>query len=134
AYAIGGRPALVASEHKALYHAAAVMASNYLVTLFDVSHHLLQASGIAQDEAHRALLAMMEHTLHNLEAVSASDALTGPIARGDLATVEQHIMHLDLWRNDYAKLYCALGLATSEIAPHLAPAQRETLRNLLSES
>ena len=81
ARAIGARPLVLTSEHKALYHAAAVVASNYLVTLARCAQMLLEQTGLTPEDAQTALLPIMDTTLHNVEHAGVTQALTGPIAR-----------------------------------------------------
>jgi predicted short-subunit dehydrogenase-like oxidoreductase (DUF2520 family) len=78
---LGLRPFVIADADRALYHAGAVIASNYLVTLFRCASRLLEAAGAPPE----ALLPLMQRTIDN------GFELTGPIARGDRATVEAHL-------------------------------------------
>lgn len=114
ARALGMVPFAIAGGAKALYHAAAVFASNYLVTCAAVGTRLLHAAGAPAEEAWPALRPLVEGALRNMLAAERPDeALTGPIARGDAATIERHVSALEV--NDRA-LYRALGRATLAIA------------------
>lgn len=75
---------------KALYHAAAVIVSNHAVALFADATRLLAVAGVAPAESQPALAALLGGTLANLRAVGVPHALTGPVARGDVATVARH--------------------------------------------
>jgi predicted short-subunit dehydrogenase-like oxidoreductase (DUF2520 family) len=110
---LGGSPVTLAPELKPLYHAAAVFASNYLVTLAAVSTRLLEDAGIPGERALAALAPLARATLENLEAAGPAAALTGPIARGDVATVRRHLMAL---RHADAELYRAVGRETVKLA------------------
>jgi predicted short-subunit dehydrogenase-like oxidoreductase (DUF2520 family) len=88
---LAGRPLLLAPGGKALYHAAACLASNYLVTLLDMALRTTSQAGIEPEEARQALTALARGTLCNLEKYSPEEALTGPIARGDGETLERHL-------------------------------------------
>ena len=90
---LGGVP-LALSGSKVLYHASAVIASNYLVTLLNAASELWNHLGMSQDEGLRALLPLVRGTVENLEAVGLPDALTGPIARGDVGTIKRHLAAL----------------------------------------
>jgi predicted short-subunit dehydrogenase-like oxidoreductase (DUF2520 family) len=74
-------------ESVAIYHAGAVAASNYLVTLLDFAVRHLQALGAGRRQALQALLPLVQGTIANVERLGIPAALTGPIARGDAATV-----------------------------------------------
>ncbi|MDF1827876.1 MAG: DUF2520 domain-containing protein [Legionellaceae bacterium] len=99
------------SEKKATYHAAAVMASNYLVTLASEANKLFEISGVPPKNAQEICLQLMETSLDNLKQTDTpKQALTGPLVRGDTQTIQKH---LDAIQSKQAKnLYCAAGLAT----------------------
>jgi predicted short-subunit dehydrogenase-like oxidoreductase (DUF2520 family) len=92
---IGTRVVRIASEGKPLYHAAGIMASNYLAALADASLALCEAAKIAPDHALHALVPLMRATLKNIAEAGPVAALTGPIARGDVGTVRRHLVALD---------------------------------------
>ena len=100
------------SAGKTLYHAAAVFASNYLVTLMDTALTTYQAAGIPLEMAQRLAAPLAQETLSNVFRIGAQQALTGPIARGDLATVARHQSTLDQVDRDTARLYQELAQAT----------------------
>src|SRR3954469_4452501 len=87
ARALGARPQALPPETKLMYHTAAVLASNYLVTLLHLAADLWGACGIAPEEATAALLPLVRGAVENVAAHGTVDALTGPIARGDVSTV-----------------------------------------------
>ena len=87
----------IETESKVLYHAAAVMASNYLVTLLDASSRLLEGSGLASEETLNVILPLVRGTLGNIEKRGIRNALTGPIARGDGPTVVSHWSYIGCW-------------------------------------
>ncbi|MDP7034627.1 MAG: DUF2520 domain-containing protein [Planctomycetota bacterium] len=135
--ALGGIPIQIPpGPGKALYHAAAVVTSNYLITLIDLALALGQQAGISREQGLRALLPLARTTLSNLSSLpDAPSALTGPIARGDQDTIVRHLEAIETSIPDASTLYRALGLATLEIARQKADASSEDLRdieNLLS--
>ena len=71
------------------YHAAAVLVSNYTVALTHAGVALWRAIGKTEAEALQALVPLLQGTVHNLHRLGPSDALTGPVARGDWPTVEK---------------------------------------------
>ncbi|MEJ2199390.1 MAG: DUF2520 domain-containing protein, partial [Desulfuromonadaceae bacterium] len=89
--AMGGTPFRLDSEQKPLYHAAACVASNYLVTLAAASGQILAACGFSEEEALKLLLPLIHGTIRNLTTLGPQQALTGPIARGDVQTVASHL-------------------------------------------
>ena len=116
AIALGGNVIHLEATDKILYHAAAVILSNYLVTLMKAAADLWQAFGIKQEDAVRAMLPLVKGTVNNIERVGIPDCLTGPIARGDIGTVQKHIQALGKAAPDALKIYCELGLRTIPIA------------------
>jgi predicted short-subunit dehydrogenase-like oxidoreductase (DUF2520 family) len=116
ASALGGNWITLKAGDKVAYHAAAVFACNYLVTLVKMAADLWQTFSIPTDQATKALLPLIRGTLHNIETIGIPNCLTGPIARGDAGTVEKH---LDTIREKTPALlfaYQELGLRTVPIA------------------
>jgi predicted short-subunit dehydrogenase-like oxidoreductase (DUF2520 family) len=115
---LGGTPLQLTPEEKAIYHAAAVIASNYTVTLAALASQLLASEGIAPDlnMALRYLLPLLRGTVDNLDALGLPDALTGPIARGDAGTVARHLTDLDRCAPEVAHLYRHLAGMTLPLA------------------
>jgi Uncharacterized conserved protein len=103
-------------EAKPLYHAAACILSNYMVTLSYVSGMLLQNAGIGKDEGLKAFMPLLYNTIVNLDKYGAENALTGPIARGDTITVTSHIASLDKLDKNISDFYRNIGLLTAELA------------------
>ena len=106
---LGGRPLPVDRARKGLYHAGAVLASNYLVALFGAGIRLLRSAGIGRREAERSLLGLVEGTVANLRRVGYPRALTGPVARGDVGTVRAHLRALRRLVPDLLPAYRAAG-------------------------
>ena len=84
---LGGRAVEVADEDRAAYHAAAVVASNHLVALLGQVERIAADVGVPLE----AFLALASGSLDNVAALGPSAALTGPVARGDWATVRRHL-------------------------------------------
>jgi len=104
------------ASDKVVYHAAAVIACNYLVTLVKLADDLWQTFGIPRDQATKALLPLLKGTLNNIASVGVPQCLTGPIARGDAGTVIKHIEALKKEAPDVLSTYCELGLQTIHVA------------------
>jgi predicted short-subunit dehydrogenase-like oxidoreductase (DUF2520 family) len=128
--ACGGRVLHIRPGGKALYHAAAVFASNYAVGLLSIAERLMDEAGIPADDAQPALAALAAGAIENVAARGPAAALTGPVARGDAATVERHLARLSGADRD---VYCLLGLEALKLAESrgLAPAAVVRLRELL---
>src|SRR4030042_3351692 len=76
---------------KVLYHAAAVFACNYLVTLVKLATDLWQTFDVSPSQATKSLMPLLKGTLSNIENVGLPNCLPGPMARGDLATISRHL-------------------------------------------
>lgn len=88
---IGMQVVELKKEAKSLYHASAVMACNYLATLMDSALALAEAAGIDRTTMWQSLDPLVMATLHNVRQLGAEHALTGPIVRGDVRTVKNHL-------------------------------------------
>jgi predicted short-subunit dehydrogenase-like oxidoreductase (DUF2520 family) len=110
---VGMHPFRIDTTAKAIYHAGAVFASNYLVVVEAMAQRLLRHAGLTDADAWAALRPLVEGTLENLGSAEPKDALTGPIARGDSATIVRHIESLTV---DDGNVYRALGRAALELA------------------
>ncbi len=114
--AIGAQCVPIDAAAKTVYHAAAVFASNYLVTVLDGALRAWQAAGIAEPVARQLAGPLAAETLANVLRLGPEAALTGPIARGDLATVQRQQAALDAWDGPTGQLYRALADATTALA------------------
>jgi len=101
---LGLHPFVVDDDHRAAYHAAAVVASNHLVALLGQVERLAEAAGVPFD----AFGPLIETTVANCAGRGPAAALTGPVARGDRATV---VAHLDALPDGERDAYRALALA-----------------------
>jgi predicted short-subunit dehydrogenase-like oxidoreductase (DUF2520 family) len=113
---LGARCLTIPTDAKTLYHAAAVVASNYLVTILDLAFRLIGTAGISSSDAFSVLKPLVDGTLSNIEKAGTTAALTGPIARGDAETVQRHMAAIMEKIPELAKLYQILGLYTVDIA------------------
>ncbi|HEY97320.1 MAG TPA: DUF2520 domain-containing protein [Dehalococcoidia bacterium] len=116
ATALGGKWIQLKSKDKVAYHAAAVFACNYLVTLVKLSTDLWETFRIPPDKATAALLPLLRGTLNNIERLGIPRCLTGPIARGDTGTVSKHLDMLKKKAPALMAPYTEMGRQTIPIA------------------
>ncbi len=132
---MGGRPLYLKSENMALYHAGAVVASNYVVALADQARSLLVMAGVPEDEALPALLPLLHSAVRNLVEVGLPAAMTGPASRGDVISLERHIAALEQADPAFLDVYRRLGQDVLRIArkkmPDLDDAAVERMASLL---
>jgi len=133
AFALGSTILTVPESRRPLYHAAAVMASNFLPPLLDIATRMLERAGVPHDEALPALLPLVRGTVANIEEGGLEASLTGPIPRGDVETVGMHLRALDPADR---RLYALLGRSLVRLsAPRLdEDSRRELLEIFESES
>ncbi len=113
---LGGKPFFIADADKPLYHAAACMASNYLVTLMSLVEEIYRHLGMEGEEAIRSFWPLVRGTITNIEAMGTAKSLTGPIARGDIGTIRGHLKILGEKMPRLLDLYREMGLFTVDIA------------------
>ena len=122
--ALGADLITIDACNKTLYHAAAVFASNYLVTLIDVAIQTYGRAGVGVEDALRMIAPLMRETADNVFRLGPAAALTGPIARGDMATVARQQDALDAVDPAHAALYAQLAAATVALAERRASGTR----------
>jgi predicted short-subunit dehydrogenase-like oxidoreductase (DUF2520 family) len=130
---LGGNALAVDPRHWGLYHAAAVMACNYQVTLVDAALELMEIAGINRIEAQSALAPILRTTMENILLQGPEAALTGPIRRGDIGTITTHLEALRVASPETRRLYVAAGLRTIAVAA-LPPATASELTSLLEHA
>ena len=108
AAALGGRVVSIPDGARPLYHAAAIMSCGYLVTLLHTAAEVLQSAGFTEAQAQDAITGLAKTTVSNLARSGAPASLSGPLVRGDVATVEGHMATLDRVHPPAARLYAEL--------------------------
>jgi predicted short-subunit dehydrogenase-like oxidoreductase (DUF2520 family) len=111
-------PFAIADEDRAAYHAAASIASNFLVTLEAAAERLAATAGVPRE----ALAPLVRAAVEDWAALGAGDALTGPIARGDDAVVARQRMAIAARTPELIGLFDALAAATRDLARSRAAA------------
>jgi predicted short-subunit dehydrogenase-like oxidoreductase (DUF2520 family) len=129
---MGGTPVWIAEADRVTYHAALAHGANHLVTLIAEAAQVLRAAGVAQtaDVLGPLVRAALDNALRLGDA-----ALTGPVARADVGTVEQHLSALEEISPEIRRTYVALARATAVRAldsGRLRPAQAESLLDTLA--
>jgi predicted short-subunit dehydrogenase-like oxidoreductase (DUF2520 family) len=112
ALALGMQPFEVADADRAAYHAAAAIASNFLTTIEAAAARLAATAGVPRE----ALVPLVRTSVENWAALGGERALTGPIARGDEATVARHREAIAERAPDLIDLFDALADATRALA------------------
>ena len=110
---LGGTPFRIKSEHKQLYHAAATIASNYMFALISTAVRTLKLSGIEEEKIDplKVLFPLIKGTFDSIEEYGLKEGLTGPVARGDIETIERHLDEL----RQYPELLSVYKVMGSEL-------------------
>jgi len=116
ATALDGHWVELKASDKVVYHAAAVIACNYMVTLVKLATDLWQTFAVPPHQATQAILPLLRGTINNIDTVGIPQCLTGPIARGDVGTVKKHINALQKIAPSLLPTYQELGIQTIPIA------------------
>jgi predicted short-subunit dehydrogenase-like oxidoreductase (DUF2520 family) len=116
AAALEGHGVVLGAGDKVVYHAAAVFASNYLVTIVKLATDLWQTFGVPPEQATRALMPLLRGTLSNIDGIGLPGCLTGPVARGDVGTIRKHLDALGERAPSILEAYRKLGSCTVPIA------------------
>lgn len=114
--AIGAQCIAIDPNEKTVYHAAAVFASNYLVTILDVAVQAYGRAGVPQDVAMKLMEPLVRKTVDQVFEAGTAAALSGPVARGDIATVEKQSAAVHAWDAQHGMLYRRLAEATMRLA------------------
>ena len=116
AHALHGHAIDINEKSRALYHISGVLASNFVVAIIAEAASLWAQFGYNQSQALQALLPLIRGTVGNIQREGAAAALTGPIVRGDLGTVQAHLEQLRATLPSVVPLYAALAQTTAEFA------------------
>ena len=130
ATALDGNWIELKASDKVIYHAAAVIACNYLVSLIKLATDLWQTFDVPREEATKALMPLLKGTLNNIENVGIPNCLTGPIARGDSGTIQKHIDVLKEVAPAVLSTYCELGRQTIPVALNKGRINQEQAKEL----
>ncbi len=136
ANALNGHWIELKAGDKVIYHAAAVVACNYMVTLIKLATDLWQTFNVPTQQATEALMPLLQGTLKNINNVGIPQCLTGPIARGDTGTIKKHLNALAKVAPAVLSTYCELGLQTIPVAlgkGRINQQQAEELRKILEQ-
>lgn len=113
---LSGEAFKLRSEDKALYHLGACVASNYLVGLIHFAVNLYKEIGMSEVQATKALMPLIRGTVANIVELGPVKALTGPLARGDISTIEKHLHALEVLNPGLTEVYKTMGRYTTLVA------------------
>ena len=129
---LGGRAIAIRPEDRAIYHASAVMSCGYVVALLKAASDIWKEMGVPHEEALSSILPMARATLSNLARGGMDASVTGPMMRGDTATLRGHLEALENRLPVLVPLYCALSRESLPLTRGRVSAEtREELSELI---
>jgi predicted short-subunit dehydrogenase-like oxidoreductase (DUF2520 family) len=119
---LGMRPFEIDDGGRAAYHAAASVASNFLVTLQAAAEAIAEGAGLDREDARALMMPLVRQTAENIAELGPEAALTGPVARGDEATVEAQRAAVERVAPELVGLFDELAKRTRTLAGQELPA------------
>jgi predicted short-subunit dehydrogenase-like oxidoreductase (DUF2520 family) len=118
---IGLKPFVLAAEHKMLYHAAAVFATNFLPVLQHTAEQLWHETGMPAEQIAHLRQSLLTNSVDNLLTLGPQGALTGPASRGDSDLVQRQAQAVGEWSEPTGRAYVALSEMVTRLAAQLKP-------------
>ncbi|HVI09915.1 MAG TPA: DUF2520 domain-containing protein, partial [Candidatus Binatia bacterium] len=125
---LGGEPFAIPKSKKAAYHAWGMFTSPLLTALLVAAEEVARRAGIGRKDARRRMLPILKQTLANYERLGAAGSFSGPIPRGDVATIAKH-MRILAGKRELREVYLALARAALDLLP---ATKRAEMKKLLS--
>jgi predicted short-subunit dehydrogenase-like oxidoreductase (DUF2520 family) len=131
---LGGVPVEIRSTHKPAYHAAGALVAGHGLALVEAATRTLTKLGFPRSRALQALLPLIRQMLDNYERLGPRAAWTGPISRGDYATVAKHGKALRPYPREFKDAYAALALLAARVLSKQPAATRKKIERALKNS
>ncbi|HXX71362.1 MAG TPA: DUF2520 domain-containing protein [Candidatus Acidoferrum sp.] len=131
---LGGVPVVIAGRDKPVYHLTAVLAAGSGFPLIETSIQMLVGIGFSRRRAFRTLLPLTRQMLDNIERIGSRAAWTGPLSRGDYATIAKHIRALQRYPREVRQSYAALALLAGRVLATDPPAALKRIKRALGKT
>jgi predicted short-subunit dehydrogenase-like oxidoreductase (DUF2520 family) len=131
---LGGVPVTIDGRDKPAYHAAGVLAAGHALALLESAIEVLISIGFTRRRAVDTLLPLTRQMLDNMERIGARASWTGPVARGDYATIAKHAKALRRYVREFRQAYAALALLGSRVLAKHPSKNLGQLRRALKNS
>ena len=115
ARALGGTPVIIHAEDKPAYHASGTSVAGHALALVESAIQTLMKIGFTRRRANQALLPLIRQMLDNYQLLGPRAAWTGPLSRGDYATISKHVKALRRFPREFQDAYAALALLSARV-------------------
>jgi predicted short-subunit dehydrogenase-like oxidoreductase (DUF2520 family) len=112
---LGGTPVIISANNKPAYHASGTIVAGHALSLIESATQTLMQIGFTRRRASEALLPLIRQMLDNYESLGPQAAWTGPLSRGDYATISKHAKALRRFPREFQDAYRALALLSARV-------------------
>jgi len=131
ARSLGATPVIIKGDDKPAYHASGTVVAGHALALVESATQMLLKIGFTRRGASQALLPLIRQMLDNYERLGPRAAWTGPLSRGDYATIAKHVKAMRRFPSEFRDAYAALALLSARVlADKRAPAKKRLTRSL----
>ncbi|HTP43164.1 MAG TPA: Rossmann-like and DUF2520 domain-containing protein [Candidatus Acidoferrum sp.] len=131
ARSLGATPVIIKGDDKPAYHASGTVVAGHALALVESATQMLLKIGFTRRGASQALLPLIRQMLDNYERLGPRAAWTGPLSRGDYATIAKHVKAMRRFPSEFRDAYAALALLSARVlADKRAPAKKRLKRTL----
>jgi predicted short-subunit dehydrogenase-like oxidoreductase (DUF2520 family) len=132
ARALGGTPVVIRANDKPAYHASGTSVAGHALALIESANQTLMKIGFTRRRANKALLPLIRQMLDNYESLGPHAAWTGPLSRGDYATIAKHAKALRQFPREFQQAYAALAQLSARVLSKTPAATRKKLKRAMS--
>ena len=131
ARSLGGTPVIIHASDKPAYHASGTSVAGHALALVESASQTLMKIGFTRRRSNQALLPLIRQMLDNYESLGPHAAWTGPLSRGDYATISKHVKALRRFPREFQDAYAALALLSARVlSKQPAATSRQLTRTL----
>ena len=133
ARSLGGTPVIISANDKPAYHASGTIVAAHALSLVESATQTLMKIGFTRRRANQALLPLIRQMLDNYELLGPHAAWTGPLSRGDYATISKHAKALRRFPREHRDAYRALALLSARVLSKKPAATKKKVAHALSQ-
>lgn len=127
ARSLGGTPVIISANDKPAYHASGTIVAGHALSLVESATQTLMKIGFTRNRANQALLPLIRQMLDNYESLGPHAAWTGPLSRGDYATISKHVRALRRFPREFQDAYGALALLSARVLSKKSAATKKNV-------